>query len=280
MTTFIFRVSTLRIVNNDVSDLTQEDKKNAIRIYENHIDEYSCDAKVAENGYEITNRFDLYWYAKETNVEFINISIDAHSVNELAERIKNILKKEKVNPIAEAFLYQEFMQLTNVTQKNLAGILDRTQGGISNKIRLLNLPIQIQRAILSDKIKERHGRAILKLEKQPKFEEQAMVVYAKIIEDNLSVLETEDMVDTLLGKEVGVRDNLNIKRVKNNRDYVLPETATIVADINDELLETLHSIKSVFPNLDVELSHGVDRKDYVFLLKLKGLNDGKNNNNN
>ncbi len=279
MNTFIFRVSTLRVINKNL-DLDQEQREKAIRIYYNRSDEYSCPAEIVEQGYVVTSREDLLWFAKETHEQFINISIKSSEVEGLIKKIENTLKKEKLNPIFEGLLYSEYMQLSNVTQKQLAHILDKTQGAISNKIRLLNLPVKIQGAILDGRLKERHGRSILKLEKEKDFQNQALVVYLKILEKNLSVQETDDMVDELLGKEVGIRDNLNIKRVKDNKDYVLPETATIVDEIHYQLQKTLHEIKQTFPKLDIELSHGVDRKDYVFLLKLKGLNDGKDNSNN
>lgn len=279
MNTFIFRVSTLRIINQNL-DLDQKQRDNAIRIYYNRSDEYSCQAEIVERGYVVTSREDLLWFAKQTHEQFINISIKASEVDGLIKTIENTLKKEKLNPIFEALLYSEYMQLSNVTQKQLANLIGKTQGAISNKLRLLNLPIKIQGAILDGTLKERHGRSILKLEKSKDFENQAMVVFVEIMKKKLSVQETDDMVDKLLGKEVGVRDSLNIKSVHDNKDYVLPETATIVDEIHYELKRTLHEIKQTFPKLDIELTHGVDRKDYVFLLKLKGLNDGKNNSNN
>lgn len=109
-----------------------------------------------------------------------------------------------------------------------------------------------------------------------------MVVYAKVLEQNLSVVQTDDMVDMILGKEVGVKDSLNIKRVKSRKEYKKPEAAIMVDEINRQLKNAVTNIHNIFPRLKIELQQGTDRKDYVFLLKLKGVNDndGKNNRDN
>lgn len=282
MDKFILRVSLLRIVNNiEKIELSKEQREVAIQKYQNNYDKFWCDATFDEVGYQIVDNFDLLWYCAETDEEFINIAIDTRDIPNIAVSIKQMLASQKLNPILEALLCREYMQLNGITQKQLATSLGKTQGAISNKLRLLNLPVQIQNAIYNNKIKERHGRAILKLEKQPKFYEKAMVVYAKVIEQHLSVVQTDDMVDIILGKEVGVKDSLNIKRVRSRKDYKKPEAAVMVEEINKQLKNAVTNIHNIFPRLKIELQQGTDRKDYVFLLKLKGVNDnGENNRNN
>ncbi len=281
MDKFILQVSLIRIVNQDVIDnLTNEEKKAAYDKFELQQRDY-CNA-IYKNGYYILDNYQLLWYLLKTNEYYINIALNQADVVKISNSIYNSLKNQKLNPIIEALLYKEYMQLQNLSPIDLALCLNKTQGAISNKMRLLNLPIQIQQSIIQNKLKERHGRAILKLKKEPDFYKKAMIVYLKILEDKLTVSQCEDLVDQLLGNPVGVKDSLNIKKVIDDKDYKIPEAKMIVDEIEKELLKTLKTIKQIFPKLDISLNSGVDRKDYVFLLKLKGLNDnhGKNNRNN
>lgn len=287
MDPYIIKVSKLRITNSpDSYTLSRAERELAYEKYKDgKSKKYWARAKYDGNGYEIYNNFELLWYcqhAKEEENQYINIAINQEDIDNIALKLKYGLEKQKLNPILEALYYQEYMQLKHITQRNLAEGLHKTQGAISNKLRLLNLPPQIQLAIYRGNIKERHGRAILKLEKQNDFFNKAMAVFAKIIDQELSVAETEDIVDHLLGKQVGVRDSLNIKKVNNTKEFKKPETSIIVNDIKKQLDETIDVIHQLFPRLEITLEHGIDRKDYVFLLKLKGLNDdnGKNNSNN
>lgn len=283
MDKYILRVSLLRVVNKqDQLVLDKKQKEQAIDKYNEKSDKFWCNAVYDGVGYKIVDNLDLLWFCYETNEEFINIAIDVDKISQICNIVLQSLEGQRLNAIAEALLCREYMQLKGITQRQLAQSLNKTQGAISNKLRLLNLPVQIQHAIFHNKIKERHGRAILKLEKQPKFYEKAMVVYAKVLEQNLSVVQTDDMVDMILGKEVGVKDSLNIKRVKSRKEYKKPEAAIMVDEINRQLKNAVTNIHNIFPRLKIELQQGTDRKDYVFLLKLKGVNDndGKNNSDN
>ena len=280
MDTLIYKVSLLRINCEKEINFNINEQKEIINKYDEKENNYFVTVVYNDNIYKLVDNYDFYWYMKKTKQKFINIKINLNDQKKIVDSILYKLIHEKINPILTAVLYYEIIQVGNISQLELGTKINKTQGDISNKLRLLKLPITIQEAILVNKIKERHGRAILKLKANPNFEENANVVLFKIIKEKLNVSQTEDLVDQILGKTIGSKESLNIKKVKSRKQYNSAETGMIVDKIDNEIQKTLKTINNIFPKLEVELQQGIDKKDYVFLLKLKGINNGKNNSNN
>lgn len=110
--------------------------------------------------------------------------------------VENI-QREDLTAIEEARAYKKLMEINNLKQEDLAKQLGKAQSTIANKIRLLNLPDQIQNAVLERQITERHARALLMI----KDETVQCKVLEKIIEKEMTVKETEKYVNKLLEKE-------------------------------------------------------------------------------
>ena len=91
------------------------------------------------------------------------------------------------------------MRQSSLTQEQLARKLGRSQSSIANKIRLLNLPEEIQTGVLENKISERHARALLAVE--PSKQKDA---YHYITDHNLTVRESEKYIEGMQtpGKKV------------------------------------------------------------------------------
>ncbi|MCM3118131.1 nucleoid occlusion protein [Neobacillus sp. MER 74] len=104
------------------------------------------------------------------------------------------LQREELSPIEEAMAYGKLLELHNLTQEALAQRLGKGQSTVANKLRLLKLPQQIQEALLSKIITERHARALIPL-KDP---EKQVALLAEIIEKNFNVKQTEERVVKLL----------------------------------------------------------------------------------
>ena len=100
--------------------------------------------------------------------------------------VENIQRKN-LSAIEEAKSYVEIMRQAELTQEQMAQKIGKSQSSIANKIRLLNLPQDIQQGVIEQKITERHARALLTVEpaKQKK-------VYQQIIKKQLNVAETEE----------------------------------------------------------------------------------------
>ena len=103
--------------------------------------------------------------------------------------IENI-QRENLSAIEEAKAYLKIMQYQHITQSELAKQIGKSQPSIANKIRLLNLNDNIQNAVESKMISERHARAMLSLSS----EEQDKVLDS-ILKEGLNVAQTEQKIN-------------------------------------------------------------------------------------
>lgn len=71
------------------------------------------------------------------------------------------LQRRDLTPIEEARTYQKILDLDEMTQEQLAKTMGKSQSAVSNKLRLLSLPDEIQEALLKEEISERHARSLL-----------------------------------------------------------------------------------------------------------------------
>ncbi|MDP9727896.1 ParB family chromosome partitioning protein [Alicyclobacillus tengchongensis] len=106
------------------------------------------------------------------------------------------LQREGLTPIEEAVAYQQLLELHGLTQESLAQRLGKGQSTIANKLRLLHLPSDVQQALLSRQITERHARALLALPS----EELQLKLLMECIERNWNVKQMEEQVKRLLNK--------------------------------------------------------------------------------
>lgn len=104
------------------------------------------------------------------------------------------LQREGLTAIEEAVAYQKLIDLHDLTQESLAQRLGKGQSTIANKLRLLHLPQEIQDALLTRQVTERHARALIPL----KDAELQNKVLAEIIEREWNVKQTEVRVKQLL----------------------------------------------------------------------------------
>lgn len=107
------------------------------------------------------------------------------------------LQREELTPIEEAYAYEQLLELHGITQEALAQRLGKGQSTVANKIRLLKLPDEIQKAILSKDISERHARALISL----KDAKQQMEIFHEVLEKQLNVKQLEVRIKELLNPE-------------------------------------------------------------------------------
>jgi ParB family chromosome partitioning protein len=100
------------------------------------------------------------------------------------------LHREDLNPIEEAAAYRQLMDDGQLTQEALAERVARGRATIANSLRLLELPISVQRLVAERKLSGAHGKALLGLASNP-FQER---LARRIAHEGLSVRATEDLV--------------------------------------------------------------------------------------
>lgn len=109
--------------------------------------------------------------------------------------IENIQRQE-LNPIEEAQAYERLMKTFNLTQDQVAKKVGKSRPAVANTVRLLNLPAEIQRAVIEGKLMEGHARALLGLNDP----EKMLLMYKVVIEQNLNVRQVESKVRDLMTK--------------------------------------------------------------------------------
>ena len=116
--------------------------------------------------------------------------LDDQRVSELA-MVEN-LQREDLNAIEKAIAFRDYLANYGGTQEELASRLGLDRSTVSNLIRLLELPEEVQQAVLSKKISQGHARALLGLPDAEAIREACQ----RIIADTLSVRQTEALVST------------------------------------------------------------------------------------
>lgn len=97
------------------------------------------------------------------------------------------LQRADLNPIEVALGYLRLMKEFGINQTELGEEVGKSKSGISNTLRLLDLPEEIQKALQFGQLTEGHGRALL-LITDPNLRH---AVFNKVLEGKLSVRETE-----------------------------------------------------------------------------------------
>ncbi len=105
--------------------------------------------------------------------------------------IENV-QRQDLSAIEEAKSYLQIMKQAHLSQEQIAKKIGKSQSAIANKIRLLNLPDEIQEGVIDGKITERHARALLSAP-----EDKQKNIYKEILKKGLNVRETESYIETL-----------------------------------------------------------------------------------
>ncbi|OBK12310.1 ParB/RepB/Spo0J family partition protein [Mycobacterium asiaticum] len=120
--------------------------------------------------------------------------------NLLRDALLENIHRVQLNPLEEAAAYQQLLDEFGVTHDELAARIGRSRPLITNMIRLLKLPIPVQRRVAAGVLSAGHARALLSLEAGPDAQEE---LASRIVAEGLSVRATEEAV-TLANRADGV----------------------------------------------------------------------------
>lgn len=108
----------------------------------------------------------------------------------LRDALLENIHRVQLNPLEEAAAYQQLLEEFGVTHEQLAARIGRSRPAITNTVRLLKLPLAVQRRVAAGVLSAGHARALLSLEDPQAQEELA----ARIVAEGLSVRATEEAV--------------------------------------------------------------------------------------
>ncbi|MFZ2193345.1 MAG: ParB/RepB/Spo0J family partition protein [Candidatus Moraniibacteriota bacterium] len=132
--------------------------------------------------------------------------------------IENI-QRHDLNPIEEAKSYQKLIDEFDLSQDEASKKLGKSRSTVTNKLRMLSLPVEIQKALMEEKITEGHAKAILAISEP----EKQKALFELILKSGLTVRQTENKT-----KEVSVRTH-------NRNVNIDPETKAVEDDLSQAL---------------------------------------------
>ncbi|MCX6383128.1 MAG: ParB/RepB/Spo0J family partition protein [Actinobacteria bacterium] len=129
----------------------------------------------------------------------INVNIDDTSSLVMA-LIENI-HRENLSPIEQAHTYKQLLDEFNITHEDLSKKVGKSRATITNSIRILNLPVSVQKLIDEGKVTTGHAKVLVSLKKA----DDQLLIAELIIKNDLSVREVE--------KIVNLRNNPPVKKL-------------------------------------------------------------------
>ncbi|WP_072690469.1 ParB/RepB/Spo0J family partition protein [Rhodococcus marinonascens] len=109
----------------------------------------------------------------------------------LRDALLENIHRVQLNPLEEAAAYQQLLEEFEVTHEELAARIGRSRPVVTNMIRLLKLPIPVQRRVAAGVLSAGHARALLSLEGGADMQE---VMAARVVAEGMSVRATEEAV--------------------------------------------------------------------------------------
>lgn len=107
--------------------------------------------------------------------------------------IENI-QRQDLNPLEEAFALEKLIKEHNMTQEKLAAVVGRSRPAITNTLRLLNLPPDLQSMVMNEELTAGHARTLLPLNGKESQKKAVNMIRSR----EMSVRETERMVRKFL----------------------------------------------------------------------------------
>ena len=167
--------------------------------------------QMGENEYQIIageRRWRAATLAGLTTIPAYIRTAEDEKVMEMA-LVENI-QREDLNPIEIALAYQHLSETTGMTQERISSRVGKSRTSITNYMRLLKLPAQIQIALKNKEIDMGHARALLAIDSPS----TQLKLFKEVQRNGYSVRKVEEMVQKLKEDELEHVMNI-IDKIKN-----------------------------------------------------------------
>ncbi len=159
--------------------------------------------QVADNRYQIIageRRWRASQLAGLTSIPAYIRTVNDENIMELA-LVEN-LQRQDLNAIEIALAYEHLLEESGMTQERISERVGKSRTAITNYLRLLKLPAQVQMALQKKVLDMGHARALLSLESPS----QQIKLFKDIIKNNYSVRKVEELVKRIKNEELGDKD--------------------------------------------------------------------------
>ena len=131
------------------------------------------------------------------------------------------LQRSNLNPIEEAKAYRSLINELAYSHEELAKAMGKSRPYISNALRLLQLPQEIQTSIENGKLSQGHARALLAVEDTKK----QLTIYHQVLTEKWSVRTLEKRLQELPKKQKSKKDiHIKDKKKELEKSLGLPVT--------------------------------------------------------
>jgi ParB family transcriptional regulator, chromosome partitioning protein len=147
--------------------------------------------RLTENQYQLISGERRFQASKIAGLEKIPAYIRSADDQQMLEMalIENI-QRENLNAIEIALSYQRLLTECNLKQEQLGDRVGKNRATVTNYLRLLKLPPDIQIAVRDNQLTMGHARAIINVENP----DQQLYIYKKAVAEDLSVRKVEELV--------------------------------------------------------------------------------------
>ena len=118
------------------------------------------------------------------------VEIDVDDLKSLEFAIVENVQRSDLNPIEEAMGYQRLIEEFNYDQEKVSKFIGKSRSHISNSLRLLSLPKEVQNLIETKKLTQGHAKVLVGMD-------NANFLAKKIIDKKLSVRQAENLIRVL-----------------------------------------------------------------------------------
>lgn len=200
----------------------------AISLKENGIIEPLIVTAHENNTYELIAGERRWRAAQLAGITTVPVVIREASPQQMLElAIVENVQRQDLNALEEAMAFKSLREDFHMGLEEIAYKVGKDSTTISNKIRILNLPEEVRRAIIDGIISEGHARALLGIKNEPTL----ILAFHKVVNQSLSVRNTEELARRLnLGVKHKFRpdrillDSKSVKYEQNLKTYFNNDT--------------------------------------------------------
>jgi ParB family transcriptional regulator, chromosome partitioning protein len=137
--------------------------------------------------------------ARQAGLELLPAIVrDASDQQRLELALIENVQRSDLRPLETAEAYRQLVEDFNLSHEEVAARVSRSRSTVTNTLRLLKLPADVQAALADGKISEGHARALLALQTQP----AQSAALQTVLYHELNVRQTEDLVKRLSGEKL------------------------------------------------------------------------------
>lgn len=153
--------------------------------------------RLARHQYQLISGERRFQASKRAGLQMIPAYVRTANDQQMLEMalIENI-QRENLNPVEIALSYQRLISECNLKQEELGERVGKNRSTVTNYLRLLKLPPDIQIALRDNKLSMGHARAIINVENP----DSQLYIFKKTLQEDLSVRKVEELArDVMAG---------------------------------------------------------------------------------